>query len=263
MNNVSVDDIELSKVDSVVSNAEPETRAIKINLLLGFFALAVFIIIGSVIVSVVTSDDSKNVQFAAERSPNNIAAGVIDQSAVTTFANLSPSNQELLGSLPAALSKLDKLDDRLDSISLSVESLKSELSNLNSEVNNTLYDFNQSIDVLSRSNIDIRSSFKSLHAQFGDISKSVNAISSLVKQRSKKPSVSTTDSKVFKPPFNLVSIQVWNGAPIAVVNSHSKYLSLKEHDVIDVWSVLSVKTSPDCLTVKHVLPNSKEKLLCL
>jgi len=267
MDNISASDIQIDEVDvgtdssesvSVSESSKPNKKLI----FLAGLALVVFIVVGSMLVSKATvNQNSEQVDL---RSGLAADAETSDTPSVQSFADLSPSNQELLGSLPAAITKLDTLDDRLDAISNRIEALNSVVLNFNSETDNTLFDHNQSIDQLNRADLDIKSAISTVNVRLDEFQKSFDDFRKKSKRKSSKVAPPIKSSVMRKPPFKLISVQIWNGSPLAVINYRSSNMSVNADDVIADWFIVSVTAAPDCITVKETgINKAKEQLLCL
>ena len=191
-------------------------------------------------------------------SPNS---GLATHEEITdnAYQILSTSNQELLASIPALVTGQNTLTEQVTAIASAMDSLSSDLSDFRSEMDNTWHDKNQTFNQLSRSAVDTKAKISLLEQKLNSLGESIAAVKQQTVQKIRsavsKP-VSPTQSK---PPFKLLSVQVWNSNPVAIIQYKDTQLGLGINEKLAGWSIDSI-LAPDCLQVSHQKHSVK---LCL
>jgi hypothetical protein len=174
------------------------------------------------------------------------------------YSPLSPSNQELLSSVPGLVKGQNEISERISSLAISVDSLTRNLSKFKSEVDSELSDKNQTFNQLSRNAIDAQAKITSINEQMKVFNDSVSDLNK--KFTSKRKSVSKPiKKKKNTPPFKLLSVQIWNSNPVAIVSHNNSQLGIGVRDNLAGWAIKSISNS-GCIEASR---NNETVKLCL
>jgi hypothetical protein len=186
------------------------------------------------------------------------AMSLLSDEAESAYSPLSPSNQELLSSVPGLVKVQNEISKRISSLAISVDSLTRNLSDFKSEMDSELSDKNQTLTQLSRDAIDAQAQITSLNEQMKAFNESVSGLDK--KFSSKRKSVSKPIIKNKNtPPFKLLSIQVWNSNPVAIVSHKNSQMGIGVRDSLAGWTIKSISDS-GCMEASQ---NSETVKLCL
>jgi hypothetical protein len=174
------------------------------------------------------------------------------------YSLLSPSNQELFSSIPGLVTGQSKLSDRISSLSSSTESLTRGLADFKAEMDTTLYTKFQALDQQSINSVDMRSQLTLLNKNFQDIKESVALIKKQIAYKAKKSSKPIKKNKSL-PPFKLMSVQIWNSKPIAIVSHQKTKIGIGINEVLVGWNIDSILMT-GCMEVSQ---HSQSVKLCL
>ena len=174
------------------------------------------------------------------------------------YSLLSPSNQELLSSVPGLVTGQSELSDRVSSLSSSTESLTRGLADFKAEMDTTLYTKFQALDQLSIKSVDMQTQLTLLNKNFQDIKESVALIKKQIVYKTKKTSKPIKKNKSL-PPFKLMSVQIWNSKPIAIVSHQKTKIGIGINEVLARWNIDSILMT-GCMEVSQ---NSQSVKLCL
>ena len=252
-----------------ISDAEKEaisepvrwSRAVVTTLILT--GLAVIAVTGLFVINEYYVPDENSI---TQETPESVSLSINQNSGFVApeenfdnaYKALSASNQELLSSIPTLVTAQTTLTDQVASLASAMDSLTSDLSDFRSEMDSTWHDKNQTINQLSRNAVDTQAQITLLEQKLTSLSESVAAVKQQMVQ--KRRSVSKpVNQKQSKPPFKLLSVQVWNSNPVAVVQYENAQLGLGINEKLAGWSIDSIVT-PDCLQVSHQKQSVK---LCL
>ncbi len=181
-----------------------------------------------------------------------------DENIESAYSILSPSNQEQLSSIPGLVTSQSELSGRISSISASIKSLTSSLADLKAEMDTILYTKFQALDQQSINSVDMQSQLTLLNKNFKEVKESVAV---LKKQITNKTKTALKPVKKIKnnPPFKLVSVQVWNSKPVAIVSHLKTSIGVGVNDVLAGWTINSILV-PGCMEVSQ---QSRSVKLCL
>jgi hypothetical protein len=174
------------------------------------------------------------------------------------YSILSPSNQELLSSIPGLVTGQSELTDRVSSLSTSIESLTKSLANFKAEMDTTLYTKFQALDQQSINSVDMQSQLTLLNKNFQGLKESVAILKKQVAYKTKAASKPIKKKKSL-PPFTLVSVQIWNSKPVAIVSHQKTRLGIGVSEVLAGWNIDSILVS-GCMEVSK---QSQSVKLCL
>ena len=174
------------------------------------------------------------------------------------YSLLSPSNQELLSSIPGLTTGQSELTERISSLSTSIESLTRGLSDFKAEMDTTLYTKFQALDQQSINSVDMQSQLTLLNKNFQDIKESVALIKKQIAYKTKKTSKPIKKNKSL-PPFKLMSVQIWNSKPIAIVSHQKTKIGIGINEVLAGWNIDSISMT-GCMEVSQ---HSQSVKLCL
>ena len=181
-----------------------------------------------------------------------------DANIESPYSLLSPSNQELLSSVPGLVTGQSELSDRVSSLSSSTESLTRGLADFKAEMDTTLYTKFQALDQQSINSVDMQSQLTLLNKNFQDIKESVALIKKQIVYKTKKTSKPIKKNKSL-PPFKLMSVQIWNSKPIAIVSHQKTKIGIGINEVLARWNIDSILMT-GCMEVSQ---NSQSVKLCL
>jgi hypothetical protein len=174
------------------------------------------------------------------------------------YSLLSPSNQELLSSIPGLVTGQSELSDRVSSLSSSTKSLTRGLADFKAEMDTTLYTKFQALDQQSINSVDMQSQLTLLNKNFQDIKESVALIKKQITYKTKKTSKPIKKNKSL-PPFKLMSVQIWNSKPIAIVSHQKTKIGIGVNEVLAGWNIDSILMT-GCMEVSQ---HSQSVKLCL
>jgi len=181
-----------------------------------------------------------------------------DENIESAYSILSPSNQEQLSSIPGLVTGQSTLVNRISYISTSIESLTSNFADFKYEMDTILFSKFQALDQQSINSVDMQSQLTLLNKNFKEVKESVAV---LKKQITNKTKTALKPVKKIKsnPPFKLVSIQVWNSKPVAIVSHLKTSIGVGVNDELAGWTIDSILI-PGCMEVSH---QSRSMKLCL
>ena len=181
-----------------------------------------------------------------------------DENIESAYSILSPSNQEQLSSIPGLVTGQSELSGRISSISTSIESLTNSLADFKAEMDTTLYSKFQALDQQSINSVDIQSQLTLLNKNFKGVKESVAILKKQITNKTKTV-LKTVKKNKSTPPFKLVSVQVWNSKPVAIVSHLKTSIGVGVNDELAGWTIDSILI-PGCMEVSH---QSRSMKLCL
>ena len=176
----------------------------------------------------------------------------------STYSILSPSNQELLSSIPSLITAQSELTDRISSLSTSIESLTRGLADFEAEMDTTLYTKFQALDQQSINSIEMQSQLTLLKTNLQGVEQSFLKIKKQIANKAKKISAPVKKRNSL-PPFKLTSVQVWNSHPVAIVSHQKSKIGIGVNEVLAGWTIDSILTT-GCMEVSQ---QSQSVKLCL
>ena len=181
-----------------------------------------------------------------------------DENIESAYSILSPSNQEQLSSIPGLVTGQSELSGRISSISTSIESLTNSLADFKAEMDTTLYSKFQALDQQSINSVDIQSQLTLLNKNFKGVKESVAILKKQITNKTKTV-LKTVKKNKSTPPFKLVSVQVWNSKPVAIVSHLKTSIGVGVNDVLAGWTIDSILI-PGCMEVSQ---QNRSVKLCL
>ena len=181
-----------------------------------------------------------------------------DENIESAYSILSPSNQEQLSSIPGLVTGQSTLANRISYISASIESLTRSLADFKAEMDTTLYTKFQTLDQQSINSVGMQSQLTLLNKNFREINESVAVLKKQITNKT-KTALKTVKKKKRNPPFKLVSIQVWNSKPVAIVTHQKTRVGVGVNEVLAGWRIDSILVS-GCMEVSQ---KSQSVKLCL
>ena len=176
----------------------------------------------------------------------------------TPYSLLSPSNQELLSSIPGLVTAQSKLQNKISTLSTSIESLTHGLADFEAEMDTTLFTKFQALDQQSINSVEMQSQLTLLNNNFKAVEKSILSLKKQVAYKTKQISKSLKKKKSL-PPFKLMSVQVWNSQPVAIVSSQNTKIGIGVNEVLAGWNIDSILMT-GCMEVSQQNQSVK---LCL
>jgi hypothetical protein len=174
------------------------------------------------------------------------------------YSLLSPSNQELLSSIPGLVTGQSELINKISILSTSIESLTRGLADFKAEMDTTLYAKFQALDQQSINSVEMQSQLTLLNNNFKAVEKSILSLKKQVAYKTKQISKSLKKKKSL-PPFKLMSVQVWNSQPVAIVSSQNTKIGIGVNEVLAGWNIDSILMT-GCMEVSQQNQSVK---LCL
>jgi hypothetical protein len=216
--------------------------------------LAVIVLLGAAALFIMKDSGKPGNAALSGDSPMTL----LSDEAESAYSPLSPSNQELLSSVPGLVKGQNEISERISSLAISVDSLTRNLSDFKSEMDSELSDKNQTLNQLSRDAIDAQAKITSINQQLKVFNDSVSDLNK--KFTSKRKSVSKPiKKKKSTPPFKLLSVQIWNSNPVAIVSHNNSQLGIGVRDKLAGWVIKSISNS-GCMEASQ---NSETVKLCL
>ncbi len=228
---------------SVKTSERNSSFAVKPIFVMG--VLAVFILLGAT-VSFLNKDSGP--LSAASLSGNSNASRLSDE-AVSAYSPLSPSNQELLSSVPGLVKGQGDISQRISSLAVSVGELTRNLADHKAEMETTLFAKFQALDQQSINSVEMQAQLTSLNQQLKTLNDDVSDLAKKLTSKSKS-SAKPVIMKKSIPPFNLLSVQVWNSNPVAIVSHNNSQISIGVRDSLAGWTVTSISDS-GCMDVSQ------------
>jgi hypothetical protein len=176
----------------------------------------------------------------------------------SSYSILSPSNQELISSIPGLVTAQTELTDRISSLSTTTESLTRSLTDFIAEMDTTLYTKFQALDQQSINSVEMQSQLTLLNNNLQAVEASILRLKKQVAYTSKKTSKSEKKKKSL-PPFKLMSVQIWNSQPIAIVSHQNTRIGIGVNEVLAGWNIDSILQT-GCMEVSQHRQSVK---LCL
>ena len=204
------------------------------------------------------NDNDRIKESLLSRDSENAYSLPGDANIGSPYSLLSPSNQELLSSIPGLVTGQSELSDRVSSLSSSTESLTRGLADFKAEMDTTLYTKFQALDQQSINSVDMQSQLTLLNKNFQSIKESVALINKQVTYKTKKTSKPIKKNKSL-PPFKLMSVQIWNSKPIAIVSHQKTKIGIGINEVLAGWNIDSILMT-GCMEVSQ---HSQSVKLCL
>ena len=204
------------------------------------------------------NDNDRIKESLLSRDSENAYSLPGDANIGSPYSLLSPSNQELLSSVPGLVTGQSELSDRVSSLSSSTESLTRGLADFKAEMDTTLYTKFQALDQQSINSVDMQSQLTLLNKNFQDIKESVALIKKQIAYKAKKSSKPIKKNKSL-PPFKLMSVQIWNSKPIAIVSHQKTKIGIGINEVLAGWNIDSILMT-GCMEVSQ---HSQSVKLCL
>ena len=204
------------------------------------------------------NDNDRIKESLLSRDSENAYSLPGDANIGSPYSLLSPSNQELLSSVPGLVTGQSELSDRVSSLSSSTESLTRGLADFKAEMDTTLYTKLQALDQQSINSVDMQSQLTLLNKNFQSIKESVALINKQVTYKTKKTSKPIKKNKSL-PPFKLMSVQIWNSKPIAIVSHQKTKIGIGINEVLARWNIDSILMT-GCMEVSQ---HSQSVKLCL
>ena len=204
------------------------------------------------------NDNDRIKESLLSRDSENAYSLPGDANIGSPYSLLSPSNQELLSSVPGLVTGQSELSDRVSSLSSSTESLTRGLADFKAEMDTTLYTKFQALDQQSINSVDMQSQLTLLNKNFQEIKESVALIKKQIAYKTKKTSKPIKKNKSL-PPFKLMSVQIWNSKPIAIVSHQKTKIGIGVNEVLAGWNIDSILMT-GCMEVSQ---HSQSVKLCL
>lgn len=176
----------------------------------------------------------------------------------SSYSVLSPSNQELLSSIPGLVTAQNKLTDRISSLSTTTESLTRGLTDFKAEMDTILYTKFQALDQQSINSVEMQSQLTLLKTNLQAVEQSFLSLKKQVDYKTKKISTSVKNKNSL-PPFKLMSVQVWNSQPVAIVSHQKTKIGIGVNEMLAGWTIGSILTT-GCMEVSQ---HSHSVKLCL
>lgn len=165
-----------------------------------------------------------------------------DENNGSAYSVLSPSNQEQLSSIPGLVTGQSELSGRVSSLSVSIETLTRSLADFKAEMDTTLYTKFQALDQQSIKSVDMQSELTLLNNNFQGIKDSIDILKKKFAYKAKAVS-NPIKKKKNNPPFKLVSVQIWNSKPVAIVSHQKTRIGIGLKEVLAGWSIDSILVS--------------------
>jgi hypothetical protein len=181
-----------------------------------------------------------------------------DANIESAYSLLSPSNQELLSSIPSLVTAQSELTNRISSLSTSSETLTRGLADFKAEMDTTLYTKFQALDQQSINSVDMQSQITLLSNNSQKMGESVAILKKQFVDKS-KTSLKPIKKKISEPPFTLMSVQVWNSKSVAIVTHQKTKVGVGVNEVLAGWHIDSILVS-GCVEVSQ---KSQSVKLCL
>jgi hypothetical protein len=181
-----------------------------------------------------------------------------DANLESAYSFLSPSNQELLSSIPGLVTAQSELTDRISSLSTSIETLTRGLAGFKAEMDTTLFTKFQSLDQQSVNSVDMQAQITLLSKDLQKMGDSVAKLKRQVVFKTKTGS-KPIKKKISEPPFTLMSVQIWNSKPVAIVTHQKTKIGVGVNEVLAGWHIDSILVS-GCMEVSQ---KSQSVKLCL
>lgn len=163
------------------------------------------------------------------------------------YDSLSPSNQELIASIPLIIKSNDELKKLTSILNLSVEILSKDLSSFKIKVDSSLIINDQRMNQIQAKLTDIHKAVDLLKENTLSNEQSIKAIHKISKaKRKKKKSIK---KKLIPPSFSLINVQIWDSTPLAIVLYKESPISLRINEVLDGWLIKSISKN-GCIDVK-------------
>lgn len=203
--------------------------------------------------------------------PVDIANGKQMAESIAAKNALSPVEGDLSESLINQNNKLSAMQDvspletesgKTKSEIIPLREVENDLGSLKSEITEHGIDIAQLNETISNLKQDDIAAIKK---QLADLLSDVEKIKPVIKKHddaimaSKKAQAASRNRVPNKPPFDLVSIDVWGGNMSAVLLMHSKTSFAQVGDVKAGWKVVNIER-PDCISVKSIALNKTAKL---
>jgi hypothetical protein len=157
----------------------------------------------------------------------------------SAYSLLSPSNQELLSSIPGLVTAQSVLTNKVSTLSTSIESLTRGLADFEAEMDTTLYAKFQALDQQSINSVEMQSQLTLLNKNFKAVEESILSLKKQVAYKTKQISKALKKNKSL-PPFKLMSVQVWNSQPVAIVSNQNKKIGIGVNEVLAGWNIDSI-----------------------
>ena len=181
-----------------------------------------------------------------------------DANIESAYSLLSPSNQELLSSIPSLVTAQSELTGRISSLSTSIETLTRGLADFKAEMDTTLFTKFQSLDQQSVNFVDMQSQITLLSNNLQKMGESVAILKKQFVDKS-KTGLKPIKKKISVPPFTLMSVQIWNSKPVAIVTHQKTRVGVGVNEVLAGWRIDSILVS-GCMEVSQ---KSQSVKLCL